>query len=108
MRLNASGRAKLHHGGPVITYPADPRHVDGDENTECGGPNFDDYIVRTFNINVAVSQGDLIAVKAPKLGILHCSGQAMDLYNPPLSAGTAFRTPVGDAGCGLLVRLIYG
>ena len=107
VKLNSAGKAKVDHTGPVIKYKADPRQVDGNENTECGGDNSDDYITQTFNVNVAVSKGDYIAVKTAKLGVLHCSGQSMDLYSPPLAAGNGFRTAAGDTGCGLLVRLSY-
>jgi hypothetical protein len=107
VKLNAQGKAKVDHTGPVINYQADPRQVDSDENTQCGGDNGDDYIIQVFNINVGVTTGDYIAVKAQKLGVLHCSGQSMDLYSPPLASGQGFRSAAGDTGCGLLVRLSY-
>jgi hypothetical protein len=102
VKENSSHHAVLDHAGPTIKYAADPR---GSAN--CGGINQDDYIVQTFAISVPVTKGDFIAVKAKALDALHCSGDDVQLYYPPLSSTTTFRTKKGDAGCDLLIRLIY-
>lgn len=108
VKMNTAGKFKLIKTGPIIRYHADPRQVDGDDNTFCGGDNGDNYRIQIFNINVAVLKNEFIAVKAAKVGTLHCSGSDMPLYAPALASGQNFRTETGGAGCGLLVNVQYG
>ena len=104
VKPNAAGKWKLIKTGPVIHYHADPLQSVGN----CGGDNGDQYVVQRFSISVPVLKGEYIAVKAAKLGTLHCSGDDMPMYYPPLASGQNYRTKTGGAGCGLLVSLQYG
>ena len=101
-------QAKIVRNGPVIHYLADPRQTDGDPETECGGPDGNDYIIQTFAVSVPVTTGDYIAVKAKKLAIIHNSGGGNTfLFAPPLAPGGAFETEDGDSSADLLLRLTY-
>jgi hypothetical protein len=101
---SSSSKWKLVKNGPVIHYQADPRQSVGN----CGGDNGDDYLIQTFKISVPVQKGEYIAVKTAKNGMLHCSGDSMPLYSPPLASGQGYRTKTGGTGCALLVQLQYG
>jgi hypothetical protein len=108
VKKSATGnRFQALETGPQIFYKADPRQIDGNPDTECGGPDGNDYIIQTFPISVPVKTGEFIAVRTAKLGLLHCSGDPMPIYFPALAVGQGFRTAVAGAGCGLLVRLQY-
>jgi len=103
----SGGKYKIVRGGPTIPYQADPFVTDGDPNTFCGGDN-GEYVVQSFTINVHVDTGDLIAVKAKKLGTLYCSGGGgVKLFAPPLSTGQT-ATPDATGSCDLLITLVYG
>jgi len=105
----AQHQAKVVRNGPVINYASDPRQTDGNPDTECGGPDGDDYIIQTFSVNVHVDTGDYIAVKAKRLGFVHNSGGGNTfLFAPPLVPGGAFETEDGDSSADLMLRLIYG
>ena len=104
VKLNSHGHAKAVRNGPVIRYKGDARNASGD----CGGPDGVDYIIQVFKINLRVDKGEYIAVKAASVGTLHCSGDNMDLYYPPLATGTTYRSRSGGTGCALLVSLQYG
>ncbi len=107
-RTASNRRAKVVRNGPTITYQADPRQVDNDPNTFCGGDNGDNYIVQTFTISVHVNKGDYIAVRAARLGALHCSGGSSPLlFYPALVAGGSLRHATNSASCDLLVQLQY-
>jgi hypothetical protein len=104
----ASGQAKVVRNGPVIKYAADPREVDADLDTYCGGEDGTDYRVQTFKVNVPVRAGEYIAFKAKRAGTLYCSGDSgVQLYAPPLAVGGSFRNATDDTSCLMLVRLIY-
>ena len=105
VKLNAKGHAKLVRNGPHINYAADPRNADDN----CGNQNGDtlNYIVQSFSIHVAVEKGDYIAVKAAKVGTLHCSSSGIDMYSPVLAPNQAYRSRSGGTGCDLLVGLQY-
>ena len=77
----------------VIKYDADPRQVDGDPNTDCGGPDGNDYLIQTFQINVAVQKGEYIAVRTAKLGTIHCSGDNMPHLLPGTCRGPGLPAP---------------
>jgi hypothetical protein len=108
-RANPStNQARVVRNGPTIHYSADPRQVDGNPDTFCGGDDGTDYIVQTFSVNVHVNTGDFIAVRAAKLGTLHCSGGSSPmLFFPALAAGGSLRHETNSASCDLLVTLIY-
>lgn len=100
--------ARVVRNGPLITYKADPRQIDGDDNTVCGGDNGDDYIIQIFRVNLHVNKGEYIAIKTARTGALYCSGgDGVALYSPPLAPGQAFRNRTGGASCNLLVQLQY-
>lgn len=104
----AQDTAKVVRNGPVIRYAADPRQIDGDEDTYCGGEDGTDYQVQTFRVNVPVRKGESIAFKAKRTGTLYCSGDSgVDVYAPPLAVGGSFRTATDDTSCLMLVRLVY-
>ena len=102
-------KAKIARNGPVINYKADPRQIDGNPDTFCGGDDGNDYIIQTFSVNVPVTKGDYIAVKAKRLGFLHNSGGGNDfLFAPPLAPGGPFVVRDGSSSADLMLRLIYG
>lgn len=110
-RYKANGdlaKVRANAGRPVTVVPADPRHVDGDPETYCGGEEGDDYIVRSIRTTLAVRKGDVIAVEAKRLGTLYCAGGGgVELYAPPLVPGAAFRPSDDDTSCLLLIQLVY-
>lgn len=104
----AQDSAKVVRNGPVIRYAADPRELDDDQDTYCGGEDGTDYRVQTFPVNVAVSAGEYIAIKAKSTGTLYCSGNSgVLLYAPPLAVGGSFTSATDDTSCLMLVRLTY-
>jgi hypothetical protein len=104
----ASRQAKVVRDGPVIRYKADPRQVDTDPDTVCGGDGGDDYLVQTFPVTTHVNKGEYIAVRTRKTGALYCSGgSGILLFSPPLAFGGPYRQKTGDASCNLLVQLQY-
>lgn len=101
-------KARLARNGPVIRYRADPRQVDDDDETICGGEDGDDFVVQTYPVNLKVVKGEYIAISAARAGVLYCSGgSGVQLFSPPLAAGGAVRTANGSTSCNLLVRLQY-
>ena len=105
----AAHKAKVVRNGPVINYKADPRQVDGDPGTQCGGDDGNDYIIQVFTVNVHVNKGDYIAVRAKRLGFIHNSGGGNTfLFAPPLAPGGAFQVRDDNSSADLLLRLIYG
>src|SRR4051794_35395836 len=61
---NANGKWKAAiTDNQVIKYAADPRQIDGNPDTECGGPDGTDYLIQTFKISIAVQKGEYIAVR---------------------------------------------
>ena len=104
----AQGTAKVVRNGPVIRYAADPRELDADQDTYCGGEDGTDYIVQTFNVSVPVTAGEYIAFKAKSTGTLYCSGDSgVDLYAPPLAVGGSYAPSTTDTSCLMLVKLTY-
>ena len=101
-------QARIVRSGPTVSYPADPRQVDGDPNTDCGGPNGDDYIVTTKKVTLKVDKGEWIAIKTSKLGAVHCSGGGnVMLFAPPLVAGGSYKHQKGGDSCDPLIALVY-
>jgi hypothetical protein len=101
-------RARVVRNGPLIRYQADPRQVDGDENTFCGGDEGDDYLIQTFNVDTHVNKGEYIAIRTARTGTLYCSGgSGVLLFSPPLGPGGANRTANDTTSCNLLVQLVY-
>ena len=107
--LSAQGRIdSMERGGPFIRYKADPRQVDGDGDTFCGGEGGDDYIVQTFKVDVRVKKGEYIAIKTKKAGTLNCSGGSGTLLHaPPLPVGGPFKKATDTESCTMLIRLVY-
>ena len=99
-------RFKVVRGGPTIAYKADPFVSDGNPETACGGEEFT-YVVQSFAVNFPITKGDYIAVKAKKVGPLHCSGGGASLIAPALSPGQSGKVDT-EAGCDLLVSFVYG
>jgi hypothetical protein len=101
-------QAKVVRNGPLIRYRADPRELDADSDTFCGGEDGDDFIVQKFPVNLKVNKGEFIAIQAAKTGALYCSGgSGVLLYSPPLALGKAARRANETASCNLLVKLEY-
>jgi hypothetical protein len=91
--------AKIVVNGPEITYAG---------QSPCGGAGGDHYVVQSFRVNVHVTKGDYIAIKAPSTGTLSCSGgDGFLLYAPPLPVGGPLKTSHSGASCDLLVQLSY-
>jgi hypothetical protein len=104
----AQGTAKIVRNGPVIRYAADPRELDEDQDTYCGGEDGTDYIVQSFNVSVPVTAGEYIAIKAKSTGTLYCSGDSgVNLYAPPLAVGGSYAPSTADTSCLMLVKLTY-
>jgi len=101
-------QAKIVRDGPVISYKADPRQVDADPNTVCGGDNTDDFKIQTFPVNVQINKGYYIAIRTSKTGTLYCSGgSGVLLFSPSLRVGGGYRRANTDTSCNLLVQLQY-
>jgi hypothetical protein len=100
--------AQVVRNGPTINYKADPRQIDNDPNTFCGGDGGDQFIVQTFAVNVHVNKGEYIAIKAAKGGPFYCSGgSGLLLFAPPLATGGATKHANATASCNLMVQLNY-
>jgi hypothetical protein len=107
-RVRNGDEAKVVRNGPMIFYTADPRQIDDDDDTFCGGEEGDDFIIQTFTVNFLVNRGDRIAIRAARTGTLYCAGGSdVLLYSPPLARGGPFRTADQDTSCNLLVQLEY-
>jgi hypothetical protein len=100
--------AKIVRNGPVIRYNADPRQIDDDEDSFCGGEDGKDYIVQAFPVTLKVNKGELIAIRTATTGAIYCSGgSGVLLYAPPLALAGPFKNANGTASCNLLVQLRY-
>ena len=72
-------QAQIVAQGPEITYAG---------QSPCGGAGGDHYVVQSFPVNLPVTKGDYIAIKAKSTGTLSCSGgDGFLLYAPPLPVG---------------------
>jgi hypothetical protein len=92
-------KAKIVANGPVITYAG---------QSPCGGASGDHYVVQSFRVNLRVTKGDYIAIKAASAGTLSCSGgDGFLLYAPPLPVGGPLKKSHSGASCDLLVQLSY-
>ncbi len=101
-------QAKFVRNGPMINYQADPRQVDGDDDTFCGGEDGDDYLIQSFAVNVHVNKGDYIVIRTASTGALYCSGgSGVLLFSPPLGTGAGYRNSTDSTSCNLLVQLEY-
>jgi hypothetical protein len=106
--LPALGQARVVRNGPLIRYLADPRQVDDNEDTFCGGEEGDDYIIQTFRVNTHVNKGEYIAIRTASTGALYCAGgSGVLLFSPPLAPGGAYRDAEDSTSCNLLVQLQY-
>jgi hypothetical protein len=104
----AQGTAKVVRNGPVIRYAADPREIDNDMDTYCGGEDGTDYKVQSFKVSVPVRAGEYIAIRAKSTGTLYCSGDSgVLLHAPPLAVGGSFTKATDDTSCLMLVKLTY-
>jgi hypothetical protein len=103
-----ANKARIVRSGPYIRYKADPRHIDGNSETYCGGEVGDDFKVQTFRVNVPVKKGEYIAIKTKKTGTLNCSsGNGTMVHAPALPVGGAFKKAKDNMSCDMLVRLVY-
>jgi len=92
-------KAKIVAKGPEITYAG---------QSPCGGASGDRYVVQSFRVNLHVTKGDYIAIKAASTGTLSCSGgDGFLLYAPPLPVGGPLKKSHSGASCDLLVQLSY-
>ncbi len=92
-------KAKIVANGPEITYAG---------QSPCGGTNGEHYVVQSFRVNMHVTKGDYIAIKAASTGTLSCSGgSGFLLYAPPLPVGGPLKKSHSGASCDLLVQLSY-
>jgi hypothetical protein len=104
----AQGTARIVRNGPVIRYVGDPRELDEDQDTYCGGEDGTDYIVQNFKVNVPVRAGEYIAIRAKTTGTLYCAGgSGVLLHAPPLAVGGSFAKATDTTSCQILVRLTY-
>jgi len=95
---NNPTRSKLVRKGPSISY-----------NGNGGGGCAPNCTIETFNINLTVKQGDILAFRAAEASFLRCnSGGARILnFQPPLAVGGSFQQPDDDDGCFVLMKAIY-
>jgi hypothetical protein len=92
-------QAQIVANGPEITYAG---------QSPCGGAGGSQYVVQSFGVNLPVTKGDYIAIKAASTGTLSCSGgDGFLLYAPPLRVGGPFKESHSGASCDLLVQLSY-
>ncbi len=92
-------KAKIVRNGPEIKYAG---------QSPCGGASGDSYVVQRFRVNLHVTKGDYIAIKARSTGTLSCSGgDGFLLYAPPLPVGGPLKKAQSGASCDLLVQLSY-
>jgi hypothetical protein len=92
-------KAKIVSNGPEITYVG---------QSPCGGASGNDFVVQSFRINLHVTKGDYIAIRARSTGTLSCSGgDGFLLYAPPLPVGGPLKMSHSGASCDLLVQLSY-
>jgi hypothetical protein len=92
-------KARIVINGPEISYHG---------QNPCGGTSGDHYVVQSFRVNLHVTRGDYIAIKAASTGTLSCSGgDGFILYAPPLRVGGPLRKSHSGASCDLLVQLSY-
>jgi hypothetical protein len=104
----AANKSRIVRSGPYIRYQADPRQIDGDSETYCGGESGDDFRVQTIKVNVPVKKGEYIAIKAKKTGTLNCSGGNGTLVHAPvLPVGGIIKKAKDTMSCSMLVRLVY-
>lgn len=104
----SSDKMRITRNGPSINYKADPRQVDGDDETFCGGEEGNDYRIQTFKINMQVKKGEYIAIKAKKTGTLSCSGGSGTLVRAPvLPVGGVFKKAKDSMSCSMLIKLVY-
>jgi hypothetical protein len=97
--LPRQSKAQILVNGPEITYKG---------QQPCGGTNGDRFIVQTFKVNLKVTKGNYIAIKARSTGTLSCSGgNGFLLYAPPLPVGGKLKKSQAGASCDLLVQLSY-
>ena len=91
--------AQIVAQGPEITYAG---------QSPCGGAGGNHYVVQSFPVNLPVTKGDYIAIKAKTTGTLSCSGgDGFLLYGPPLPVGGPLKKSHSGASCDLLVQLSY-
>jgi hypothetical protein len=89
----AEDKARAIRESGLLRVPADPRQIDGDEDTFCGGDDGDDYKIRSFRVNLRVKKGDWLGMKTRRTGSLRCSGGTNVLgIAPPLVPGGPFKT----------------
>jgi hypothetical protein len=100
--------AQVVRNGPTINYKADPRQVDGNPDTFCGGDDGSDFKVQTFAVSVHVNKGEFVAIKAAKGGPFYCSGgSGLLLFAPPLAPGGPVKHANATASCNLILQLNY-
>lgn len=91
--------AQIVVNGPEITYAG---------QSPCGGTGGNHYVVQSFGVNLSVTKGEYIAIKAASTGTLSCSGgDGFLLYAPPLPVGGPLKKAQSGASCDLLVQLSY-
>jgi hypothetical protein len=95
----SASTARIVVNGPEITYAG---------QSPCGGTSGDHYVVQSFRVNLHVTKGNFIAIKAQSTGTLSCSGgDGFLLYAPPLPVGGPAKKSHSGASCDLLVQLSY-
>jgi hypothetical protein len=99
-KQSGSQKFKVVKSGPTISYKKDSR-------SECGGEDFDDFKIQSFNVNLTVKKGDYIAVKAKKVGFMRnsSSGDTL-LFEPPLKVGGGFKSKDTTTGS-MLIQFQY-
>lgn len=98
-RANAALReAKVVRDGPIIRYEGDPDRCDNNKQK-----------IESFNVNVKVKKGDMLAIKTNKTAMLRCDsgGDKILMFAPPLMAGAGVEEADFDSGCFLLLEAEY-
>ncbi|MFN8159546.1 MAG: hypothetical protein U0R52_00660 [Solirubrobacterales bacterium] len=95
-RENGTWKAKVVHVGPVIRY----------QGQKQSNFNSDRYRVEAFGVNIPISKGDRLAMRATKTSAIRCSGggDSTLIFQPPLLAGAGFVPAVSTDGCFMLIE----
>jgi hypothetical protein len=90
------GKAKVTAKGPAINYASS---VQGSY-----------YNVQTFHVDMQVSAGEYLGIKAKKTSMLRCTQGSTEqlLFQPPLALSGPFASSNGTDDCVLLIQAVYG
>ena len=94
----ADSKVKLVRNGPAINY----------QGQQQSNWDSDVYNLESFKVNVKVSKGDSLAIRAKQTSMLRCSsgGPNILFFQPSLSLGNPFKTATANDGCWLLLEAV--